>query len=175
MTVRPAALLFVSVVPVDFAVSAVSVNSAALLLALWVTPPTLPPTDAMVTVPAPEPELVMSPVLLTEVVIRLMPFAAELLLLRIRLPVPITPPETVRVLPPLLASVVPLVPLTVNAPVLIVTLWIALFALMPVTLLPTPPLSVNPVWLIVPPIKVTEPALLTKPDSVKPPVVPEAE
>ena len=62
--------------------------------------------------PLPVPELVIVPMLLTLVVERVMPLAILLLLLSIRLPVPLTPPETVsselplallfvRVVPPL--------------------------------------------------------------------------
>ena len=46
-------------------------------------------------VPELVPEFVMVPVLFTSFVESVMPLAAELLLLRIRLPVPLIPPESV--------------------------------------------------------------------------------
>lgn len=73
------------------------------LVALFcVTPVTLAPKGALMTVePEPEPELVRVPVLFTAVVERVRPPAMALSLLRMRLPVPVTPPETVKSWEPL--------------------------------------------------------------------------
>src|SRR4051812_42947929 len=61
------------------------------------TPVTLAPRAALIRVaPPPVPELVTVPVGLTVVVESVRPLAIALLLLRTRLPVPETPPETVK-------------------------------------------------------------------------------
>src|SRR6185295_11335029 len=71
------------------------------------TPVTLVPMMALMSVePVPVPELVTVPVGLTLVVDSVMPLAIALLLLSTRLPVPVTPPETVSTaLPPALLFV----------------------------------------------------------------------
>ena len=64
----------------------------------WLTPVTLVPMGALIdTLPVPLPELVIVPVLLAEAVEIVMPLAVEPSFLRIRLPVPVMPPERVRV------------------------------------------------------------------------------
>ena len=84
---------------------------------------TLEPTvAAMVVVPEPDPELVIVPVLLTLVVDTVI--TPVLLLLKVTLPVPLIPPEMVKVLVPLFVKVVPLAlgviaPLIVKAEVLL--------------------------------------------------------
>ena len=72
------------------------------LVALFcVTPVTLAPSPALMSVePVPVPEFVMVPVLLMAVVERVMPLAKELLLLRIKFPVPVMPPDTVSIFVP---------------------------------------------------------------------------
>ena len=126
---------------------------------LWVRPVTAAPMFALIsTLPELVPELVMVPVLLIDVVDRVIPAAVALLLLRIRLPAPVTPPETVNSLVPrVLVRVVPPL-LTVRAVVLIVRAEVVEFWLMLVTLDPTPPLMVTPPVLV--PETVTVPALL---------------
>lgn len=103
----------------------------------------VPITELMVTAPAPEPELVMVPVLFTEVVERRIASAVALLLLSIKLPVPVVPPETVSILVPAVLVSVVLELFTVIAVVLIVKADVVLFRVMPVTLEPTPPLMVT--------------------------------
>ena len=121
------------------------------------------------TEPVPDPELVIVPVLLTDTVESVMPLAVALLLLSTRLPVPVTPPETVSNLVPLeLVRVVPAA-LVVSAP-LIVRADVVLFSVMAVTFEPTPPLIV--VVPVPAPMLVIVPALLTDPvESVMVPVV----
>ena len=103
------------------------------------------------------PAFVIVPVLLMDVVDKVIPLAVVLLLSMVRLPVPVMPPETVISEVLLLVNVKPAVvmaPLTVNADVL-------LFSVMFVTLVPTAALIV-----VVPepaPILVTVPVLLTLP------------
>ena len=80
----------------------------ALFCVMFVTFEPTPPL--IVTLPVPLPELVIVPVLFTEAVEIVMPLAVELLLLRVKSPVPVIPPvtERVAVLPLwLLTSVVP--------------------------------------------------------------------
>src|SRR5207248_1660112 len=104
--------------------------------------------------------LVIVPELLTLVVERVMPLAIALLLLRMRLPVPPTPPDNVNNEPPLALLFVRVVPplFTVSAP-LTVRAELALFSVMPVTFDPTAALIVvNPVPA---PELVIVPALLT--------------
>ncbi len=74
-----------------------------------------------------------------------MPLAIALLLFRVRLPVPFTPPETVRIEAPLALLLVRVVPeeLTVRAVVLIVKAEAVLFSVTAVTLEPMPPLIVT--------------------------------
>ena len=98
------------------------------------------PPVVIVTEPAPEPEFVIVPELFTEVVVSVMPAAVALLLLRIKFPVPVTPPDTVKTeVPAVLVRVVP--PLaTVRAVVLIVSAEPVLFCSIEVTFAPTPPL-----------------------------------
>ena len=116
----PLLLLLVNVVPEPFTVNAPLTVSAEVVL-FSVMPVTLEPTAALISVePVPLPELVMVPTLFTAVVESVMPLASELLLLRIKLPVPVTPPDNVSILvPAVLVSVVPLAlttkpPLTVS-------------------------------------------------------------
>ena len=95
----------------------------------------------------PVPELVTVPELLMARPEIVMPFVIVLLLLlRIRLPVPMIPPETVRsaVVPlaALLLKLVPPAPFTVMAVVDSVSGEVALLSVTAVTLLPTPPLIV---------------------------------
>lgn len=107
----------------------------------------------MVVVPAPVPELVMVPVLPTAVVEAVMP--PVLLALKIRLPVPAIPPESVKSAVPEEVKVVPAVvsgPLTVSGEVLLVSR-------IPVTLLPTGALMV--VVPVPAPLFVMVPTLLT--------------
>ena len=59
------------------------------------------------TLPDPLPELVIVPPLLTVFVEIVMPLAPVLLFLRVRLPVPVMPPEWVKTAVPLFASVRP--------------------------------------------------------------------
>ena len=119
-------------------------------------------TALMVTPPDPEPELVMVPVLFADVVEIVIPAAMELLLLRIRLPVPVVPPDTVKSELPLALLLVTVVPplATVMAVVLIVRAEVALFSVTVVTFAPIPPLKVTRP-LLVPPL-VMVPVLLTE-------------
>ena len=106
------------------------------------TPVTLAPITALINVePAPVPELVIVPALLTEVVESVRPEAIELLLFSTRLPVPIIPPETVSSELPLALLFVSVVPelFTVIKMVPIVNADAALFSVIPVTFEPTPP------------------------------------
>jgi hypothetical protein len=124
------------------------------------TPVTLVPITALIVVPPePLPLFVIVPMLLTEFVDNVMALAVALLLLSTRLPVPLTPPEIVSSLVPLLfVSVVP--PLfTVSAVVLTVSADVVLFSVIPVTFDPTPPLMV--VVPVPAPIFVMVPALFT--------------
>src|SRR6266446_5189063 len=101
-------------------------------------------TALMRVEPLPVPELVIVPVLLTLAPERVMPLAIELLLLRTRLPVPVTPPVKVSSDEPLALLFVRMVPplFTVRAP-LIVNAEVALFSVMPVTFDPTATLIVS--------------------------------
>jgi len=64
---------------------------------LWTSRVTFVPMTALTAVlPVPVPELVIIPAGLIVVPDSVMPLAIVLLLLRTRLPVPVTPPETVR-------------------------------------------------------------------------------
>jgi hypothetical protein len=76
----------------------------------------------MVVVPEPDPELVIVPVLLILVVDTVV--VPELLLLKVTLPVPLIPPDMVKVLAPLFVKVLPvdfgvIAPLMVKAEVLL--------------------------------------------------------
>src|SRR5262245_1147067 len=139
---------------------------------LSTTPVTLVPMMALMSVaPEPLPLLVIVPMLLTEVVDNVMPLAIELLLLMTRLPVPVTPPDTVSTDKPLALLFVSVVPplFTVSAP-LTVSADVVLFSVIPVTFEPTAALmSVVPLPA---PILVIVPALLTAAvESVMVPVV----
>ena len=104
-----------------------------------VTPVTLVPMIALISVPPlPVPEFVMVPVLLTVAPERVIPLAIELLLFRVRLPVPLTPPVRVSNDEPLALLFVRVVPppFTVSAP-LTVSAEVALFSVIPVTFVPT--------------------------------------
>src|SRR5262245_54605195 len=139
-------LLFVSVVPPLFTVSAPLTVSADVVL-FSVIAVTFDPTPALMSVtPLPLPLLVMVPVLLTEVVDNVMPLAIALLLLSTRLPVPVTPPDTVSNALPLALLFVSVVPplFTVSAVVLTVSADVVLFSVIAVTFDPTPPLMVAP-------------------------------
>lgn len=113
----------------------------------------------IVTPPVEVPELVMVPTWLTLVVESVIPAAVELLLFSIKFPLPLTPPETVRsVVPLVLVNVVPEL-LTLKAVVLMVNADVVLLRVIAVTLTPMPPLMV-----VVPdpaPILVTVPTILT--------------
>src|SRR5215470_14374228 len=89
----------------------------------------------MVVPPEPLPLLVIVPVLLTEVVDNVMPLAIALLLLSTRLPVPVTPPDTVSSALPLALLFVSVVPplFTVSALVLIVSAEVVLFSVIAVS------------------------------------------
>jgi len=136
----------------------------------------VPMTELMSTPLVPVPWLVIVPVLFTDPVEIVMPLVIvllllPLLLLRIRGPVPTTPPPRVKIavvpLTALLVSVVP--PLfTVSAPVT-VSAEVAVFSMIPVTLVPMaalmavvpvpgPKLVTVPVLLIAPVSKVIVPA-----------------
>jgi len=117
--------------------SPVEMVSAEVVL-FCVMPVTLEPTPpVMDTLPELLPELVIVPVLFTVVVESVMPLAVDPLFFKIKLPVPVTPPETVKV-PTWLVKVVPPL-LTVNPPVETVSADVELFCVIPVTLDPTPP------------------------------------
>ena len=113
-------------------------------------------TALMSVIPLPLPELVIVPVWFTAVVDSVMPLAVVVLLLRVRLPVPVVPPETVKSTAPLLLLVSVVPPLfTVRAVVLIVSAEVVLLSVIDVTFAPTPPLIVTvpllePVFVIVP-------------------------
>ncbi len=122
-------------------------------------PVTFAPMTALTrTEPLPLPELVTVPALFTEVVESVMPLVRLLLLFRVRLPVPVTPPETVSTfVPNALTKVVPEAftvtpPETVSAEVVLLSVTVVTFA-------PMPPLTVT---VPVPaPVFVTVPALFT--------------
>jgi len=157
----PLALLLVSVVPPVFTVNAVVVMLRGEIVLFSVTPVTFAPTPPLMrTEPAAVPELVIVPVLFTLVVESVMPLAVALLLLRIRLPVPVTPPDTVNnAVPAVFVKVVP--PLfTVNAVVLRVRPAVVVFWVMAVTLVPTPPVMVCAVVLVL--VLTMVPVLLTE-------------
>ena len=97
----------------------------------------VPMAPLIFTEPAPAPELVIVPVLFTVVPESVMPLSVDPSFFKIKLPVPVTLPETVR-LPAWLVKVVPPL-LTVRAPVEIVSPEVVEFCVMPVTFDPTPP------------------------------------
>ena len=136
-------------VPPPRVIAPLTVNGEVLLFAfIVVTAPVPAVTGALIsTTSVPVPELVTVPELLMARPEIVMPFVIVLLLLlRIRLPVPMIPPETVRsaVVPlaALLLKVVPPAPFTVMAVVDSVSGEVALLSVTAVTLLPTPPLIV---------------------------------
>ena len=95
----------------------------------WVMPVTFEPTPPLIKTLDPVPLLVIVPVLLTVFVEIVMPLAPALLFLKVRLPVPLMPPEWVKTGEPLLASVSPPAPSvvapeiwTVGVPVLVIVL-----------------------------------------------------
>ena len=150
---EPLALLLVSVVPLPFTVRApVTFNAEAALFS--VRPVTLVPTPALMRVSPPVPELVIVPPLLTLVVESVRLSAVALLLLRTKLPVPVTPPDTVNVLPLVLVFVNVVPPeFTERAAVLMRSA--PLFCVIPVTFEPTPPdivMELPPAAVIVPPL-----------------------
>ena len=126
-----------------------------------ITPVTFVPMIAEIVLsPAPEPELVIVPMWLTEVVERVIPAASELLLFKIKLPVPVVPPETVKIfVPAVLVRVVP-PEATVSAVVLIVSAEVVEFSFMLVTFAPIPPeIVVVPVLVpefVIVPVMLTE-------------------
>ena len=139
-------LEFVRVVAVAFIVSWPLIVRAEVVL-LSVIAVTLEPTAALISVePAPVPELVIVPMLLTAAVEIVMPFPVELLLLSTRLPVVLaTPPVRVSSAVPLEFVRVVAVALVVSWP-LIVRAEVVLLWVMPVTLDPIAALiSVAPV------------------------------
>jgi len=126
----------------------------------------LPITAEMMTEPVPVPKLMTWPVLAKFLVVSVIPAAVLLLFCRTRVPVPLTPPLSVKAwVPLLLPRVVPPL-LTVSVPVTFIT-EVVLFSVMAVTFGPTVPDRV------VAPVPVPElvrvPALLTVPDNVSPP------
>ena len=85
----------------------------------WVMPVTFDPMPPLInTLPVPVPLLVIVPVLLTASVEIVMPLAKVLLFLKVRLPVPVMPPEWVKRFAPLFASVSPPTP-SVVAPAIV--------------------------------------------------------
>ena len=156
----PLLLLFVIVVPELLTVRApLTVSAEAALFS--VTPVMFEPTPALTNVrPLPVPALVTVPVLLTEVVETVMPLAMELLLSKVRLPVPVVPPVRVNNELPLLLLLIRVVPelLTVKAP-LTVRAEVVLFSVIPVIFEPMPALiNVSPLPV---PEFVIVPVLLT--------------
>src|SRR5262249_57730191 len=92
----------------------------------------VPVMALMGVAPEPLPLFVIVPMLLTEVVDNVMPLAIELLLLSTKLPVPLTPPDTVSSDEPLALLFVSVVPplFTVSAP-LTVSADVVLFSVIP--------------------------------------------
>src|SRR3982751_1588346 len=127
--------LFVNVVPLPLTVNAPVIFKVEVVLLCRMLV-TLEPMPALIKeAPDPLPEFVIVPMLLIEFVDNVIPFAVELLLFKIKLPVPLAPPLNVNnALPVLLTNVVPL-PLTVNAPVTF-NAEVVLLCVIPVTLLP---------------------------------------
>jgi hypothetical protein len=126
----------------------------------------VPITELIRELPEPPPEFVTVPVLLTAAAEMVIPLLVALLLFKIKLPVPVTPPVNVsRVVPLLLVSVVPPA-FTVSAP-LIFNADVVVFWTMPVMLVPTPAeIVVEPEPV---PELVREPVLLMDvPDNVIP-------
>ena len=104
----------------------------------------MPPVMVTVPVPALIPELVMLPVLLIALVVKLTAAAVAALFWMMRLPVPVTPLETVRILAvPTVSFLIVVPPLfTLIGFVLMVRAEVVLFSVMLVTLEPMPPLIV---------------------------------
>ena len=156
-------LLFVRVVPLALLGVSKPVTFNAEVVLPSVMPVTLAPTLALISVlPVPVPEFVIVPELLIAVPDNVIPEAVELLLFKIRLPIPLTPPDKVIILVPLLfVMVVPLVLLGVSEPVTF-NAEVVLFSVMVVTLAPTPPL-INvlpepvPEFVIVPELEIDNP------------------
>ena len=127
-------------------------NTRLEVLLFSITPVTFEPITAlMVVAPAPLPALVIVPALFRLVVVALI--APVPLALNVILPVPVTPPDSVKVLVPLLVRVVPLL-LTLSAP-LIVNADVLLLSITPVTFEPIAALIVVvpvplPVFVMVP-------------------------
>ena len=123
----------------------------------WIRPVTFEPMAADIVVPPiPVPEFVIVPVLLIAVVDSVTPASVALSFFKIRLPVPVAPPDSVSSFVPLeLVSVVP-AEFTARAPD-IVKAEVVLFSITLVTLEPIPPdIVVVPVPA---PILVTVPVL----------------
>ena len=122
-------------------------------------------TALIVVVPLPEPELVIVPVLLSVVVEAVM--APVLLALKVRLPIPVTPPDSVkRAVVPLDVNTLLVAP-TVTAP-LTVSAEVLLASVMPVTFAPTAALIVvvpllEPELVIVPVLLTLEPEIVIAP------------
>ena len=132
-----------------------------------VMPVTLDPTPpVMDTVPLPAPELVIVPVLFTVVVESVMPLAVDPSFFKIKWPVPLTPPETVR-LPAWLVKVVPPL-LTERAPAKF-NAAVELLTVSSVTFEPTPPLRF--IWVAPEPTPVIVPVLFTNPEKTIDPVL----
>ena len=121
------------------------------------------------TLPLPEPELVIEPMLLGLFVDTVIPLPMELLLLKVMLPVPEMAPEIVKREEPLaLLLVNTMLPAPTVMPPPTVSAEVVLFSIMPVTLLPTatpmvvvpdpdPMLVIVPELLRLPVAKVTVP------------------
>ena len=101
-------------------------------------------TLLMSVLPDPVPLLVIVPVLLRLVVLTVMPLEILLLFLKIKLPVPLAPPEIVNSEVPLALLFVIVVPfaLGVMAPLMVIAA-LGLFSIISVTLDPIPPLMVT--------------------------------
>ena len=93
---EPLALLFVNVVPLELTVIADVVIDKADVALFSIICVTFDPTPPLIKVtPDPVPLFVTVPALLSEAVEMVMPFAVVVLLLSTKLPVPVTPPDTV--------------------------------------------------------------------------------
>jgi len=158
--------------------TAESVNPEVLLFS--VTPVTFVPITALiVVVPAPVPEFVIVPPLFRLVVEAVI--APPPLALKIRLPVPVTPPESVTVPKPLLVTVVP--PLfTLSAPLItsaeeerssvIPVTFEPIAALIMVVPVPLPPLVIVPTLFRLVVLKVIVPLVPLKINRLLVPVTP---
>ena len=103
ITVNKAVLLLVRVLVAVFANVICPETKRADVVLFSVIPVTADPTAAEIKVlPAPNPELVIVPVLLTKVVDKVILSAVALLFCKVKFPVPVTPPVTVSAEPAVL-------------------------------------------------------------------------